>query len=95
MPCQPATATESYSKLREVVRDECRLANYSPVLLHCDTLINEWSDDTECNHSAEYICANRLWLVVVVENDWTSGRYTFTRADPPCVTEVAFDVRNP
>lgn len=78
--------------MREVVRDECELAPYSMTVLRCSTLINEWSNDSECNHAAEYLCANGLRMVVVVENDWTSGRYTFTRAEPQCVTEVAFDV---
>ncbi len=92
VPCEPATATVSRSRLREVIRNECGLPSFSAGDLHCDTLINEWSDDSECNHAAEYVCANELRLVVIVENDWTSGRYTFTRAEPPCVTEVAFDV---
>ncbi len=92
VPCESATVTVSRSRLTEVVRNECELPSFSASALHCDTLINEWSDDSECNHAAGYICANELRLVVVVDDGWTSGRYTLTRAEPPCVTAVAFDV---
>jgi hypothetical protein len=45
----------------------------------CETLLNGWADDAECNHLAQYRCGNGLFLTIAYENDWTGATLTFRR----------------
>ncbi len=89
-PCLDATAGPE--RVRLVVQDDgCAIGNPVAAWNACGMQLNAWSDDAECNHLAEFACADGMSATIIAENDWNSGRILYQRGgERPCVTEVTF-----
>lgn len=60
--------------------------------LHCETIIQDWSNDSGCRHAAEFLCADEMTMTIVYDPQWSGGIIIYRDKARTCESSGTFVV---